>query len=241
MKDGKVGLRKISGSTKKSLFTGILDVIALPGLSYIVQFLVEPECDTLIWSREELFTPESSVQVLDNVQDGTGKSIVTIHIKFRSNVTIMAQTVETVKREDNKNSFVHWKGEMIQFYDGNIIHKAHAIETELLKKFVKIWYQDYDLTPTDHHFQIELKGFEQWEEGVILNYSGFVKKVLSDLRTCRMNGNLYKFTTRRFNKDIYDIRKGNIFKYSEEKDFSDLIEKMDGLYQELRKTAGLLV
>ena len=55
------------------MFTGTLDVIALLGLLYIVQFLVELECDTLIWSGKELFTPESFVQVLDNVQDGTGK------------------------------------------------------------------------------------------------------------------------------------------------------------------------
>lgn len=105
---------------KKSMFTGILDVIALPGLSYVVQFLVEPECDTLIWSGEELFTPDSSVQVLDNVLDGTGKSIVTIHIKFSSNVTIATHAVETIKNKENKNSFIHWKGEIIQFCNGNI-------------------------------------------------------------------------------------------------------------------------
>ena len=40
MKNGIIGLKKISGCTKKSMFTGILDVIALPGLSYVVQFLV---------------------------------------------------------------------------------------------------------------------------------------------------------------------------------------------------------
>ena len=239
MKNGLIGLKKISGCTKKSMFTGILDVIALPGLSYVVQFLVEPECDTLIWSGEELFTPDSSVQVLDNVLDGTGKSIVTIHIKFSSNVTIAAHAVEMIKNKENKNSFIHWKGEIIQFCNGNIIHKAHAIENDLPKRFVKIWYQDYDLAPTDHHFQIELRGFEQWDEGSILNYFGFIKKEVSEIRACRLHGDhLYRFTTGRFNKEIYDIRKGNIFKYSKREDLSDLIENMDMLCGELMRVVG---
>ena len=63
MKNGIIGLKKISGCTKKSMFTGILDVIALLGLSYVVQFLVEPECDTLIWSGEELFSLFISIQI----------------------------------------------------------------------------------------------------------------------------------------------------------------------------------